>query len=328
MNPPTTSLVDMPPTHPRSQSCDVQVLARRLSDSLSITIAGRSEQIRQALVVVLAGGHLLIEDVPGVGKTLFAQSLATSIGGTLSRVQGTNDLLPGDVLGFLAPSVDRSRFEFRHGPIFANVVLFDELNRTTPRTQSALFEVMEEARVSVDGASVPTPQPMVLIATKNPTDQVGTAQLSEGAADRFMLSISLGQASADEELAVVTGRVGRGNISRLEPVCTPDQLVAAQAVVRAVHLPDVVGRYAVELTRATRTHPHVRLGASTRAAVAMVAAARANAAIEGRDFVTPDDVHRHAVAVLAHRLRTVDGDSTSARGVAQWALAMISAPRV
>jgi MoxR-like ATPase len=323
-----TSLVDHPPLPDLRAHVDaVATMVESIDQAVSVAITGRHQQIRLTSLAVLAGGHVLVEDVPGVGKTLFAHSFARAIGGTMSRIQGTNDLLPTDVLGFMAPRADRSGFEFRPGPIFANVVLFDELNRTTPRTQSALFEVMEEGRVSSDGVSQQVPDPMVLIGTQNPTDLIGTHLLGEGAADRFTAAVSLGRASADEEVAIITGRAGRTHADRVPEVCTPDALRWAREVVARVHLPEAVGRYVVDIVAASRVHPQVRLGASTRAAVALAGVARAQAAAEGRQFVVPDDVHRHAVSVLAHRLRTNDGEPATARAVAEWCRTSVDAPR-
>jgi MoxR-like ATPase len=321
-----TILVDPPAPAPQPTDYEtVAHMAHAITNAVNTAVVGRRDTLHTATVAVLAGGHVLVEDVPGVGKTLFAQSLAKAIGGSLSRVQGTNDLLPGDVLGFLSPTADRAGFEFRRGPIFSNVVLFDELNRTTPRTQSALFEVMEEACVSVDGVTYDVPHPMILLATQNPTDQIGTHALGEGAADRFLIALSLGRASADEEVAIVTGRAGRSAAHAVPTVCQPEHILWARQLVGRVHLSDEVGRYLVDIVRATREHPGVRLGASTRGAVALAAMARAQAATEGRHFVTPGDVYRHAVPVLAHRMRCAD--SAAAAEVVGQCVAAVQPPR-
>ncbi len=294
---------------------------------MSSVLAGRREQIEVLTACVLGGGHLLIEDLPGVGKTLLAQSTAAAVGGSFSRVQGTSDLLPADVVGSLAPNAEGLGLHFRPGPVFANVVLFDELNRTNPRTQSALLEVMEEGCVTVDGATHPVPSPFVVVATQNPVEMAGTYPLAEGVTDRFMAAISLGRADTDEELDVLTGRRGRGQLSMVGRVATLPGLITAQAVVQAVHLAEPIARYAVEILRATRTHPRVRIGASTRAGVSMVALARAFALMDGRDYVAPDDITRAATSALAHRVVVSSHERGAAPEVIAECLAAVPAPR-
>ena len=221
-------------------------------DAVGSVLAGRRDQIEVATACLLAGGHLLAEDIPGVGKTLLAQAVAATVGGSFARVQGTADLLPADVVGSLAPNAEGFGLHFRPGPVFANVVLFDELNRTNPRTQSALLEVMEEGRVTVDGITHPVPSPFVVIATQNPVSMAGTYPLAEGVTDRFMAAVSLGRANAAEEVDVLTGRRGRGRLDELAQVATLDELAECRGVVRDVHLAEAVAEYAVALLHATR----------------------------------------------------------------------------
>ena len=295
--------------------------------SISSVLAGRHDQIEVATACVLAGGHLLAEDIPGVGKTLLAQTVAACLGGTFARVQGTADLLPADVVGSLAPNADGFGLHFRPGPVFHNVVLFDELNRANPRTQSALLEVMEEGHVTVDGSTHPVPAPFIVIATQNPVEMAGTYPLTEGVTDRFMAAISLGRATADEELEVLTGRRGRSRLSSVVRVATMDELATCRTQVQQVHLADAVAAYAVAILHATREHSRVRLGASTRGGVAMVALSRAFAVMDGRDFVAPHDIGRAAHCTLAHRLVLVGQDRAGAATVVAECVATVQAPR-
>jgi MoxR-like ATPase len=308
-------------------------LAADLRTQLGLVIAGREAAIDTAIACLLAGGHLLIEDVPGVGKTVLAHTLALSIGGSFRRIQGTADLLPGDVVGGLAPGPDGRTLLFRPGPLFANVVMFDELNRANPRTQSALLEAMEEAQVSVDGVTTPLPSPFLVIATQNSLDIVGTYRLGEVAADRFMASVTLGRATPDEELAVVTGRAGRTQLRQRSAITTPDAITAVRRAVDDVVLPEPVGKYVVELLGATRVHPTVVLGASTRAGVAWVQMAKAVAAMASRSYVVPHDVVVTAQAAIAHRLLLVESASRDRehgqlrRAVVDDCIASVPAPR-
>jgi len=301
-------------------------LAAAMVDGVASVLAGRHDQIEVAAACVLAGGHLLAEDIPGVGKTLLAQSVAATVGGSFARVQGTADLLPADVVGSLAPNAEGFGLHFRPGPVFANVVLFDELNRTNPRTQSALLEVMEEGRVTVDGVTHPVPSPFIVIATQNPVAMAGTYPLAEGVTDRFMATISLGRANAAEEIDVLTGRRGRGQLAALAQVTTLEELEHCRRVVREVHLAEAVAEYAVAILQATRAHPRVRLGASTRGGVAMVSLAKAFAVMTGRDYVAPHDLQRAAACGLGHRLVLAGTGSTPAEVVAE-CLDSVPAPR-
>jgi MoxR-like ATPase len=286
---------------------DVAKMAEEIACAVSGVIAGRQDTIRTAIACLLSGGHLLIEDIPGVGKTLLAQSLAASIGGSFHRIQGTPDLLPGDVTGTMVPQGEGFELRFRSGPIFSNVVVFDELNRANPRTQSALLEATEENAVTVDGRTRPLPRPFLLVATQNPIEMVGTYPLGEGARDRFAAVVTPGRASADDEVEVLTGRRGRSTLNEVRPVVETDDLVAAQHVVSKIAVADSLARYVVQLLESTRQHPSVRLGASTRGGVALVGLAKASAAMAGRSYVVPDDVVSMAEAALAHRVLVAEG---------------------
>jgi len=312
---------------PSFAPADVQRLSTELISTVSTLFAGRHAQIEVATACVLAGGHLLVEDIPGVGKTLLAQALAAGLGGSFARVQGTADLLPSDVVGSLTPNSDGLGLHFRHGPLFANVVLFDELNRVNTRTQSALLEVLEEGRVTVDGVSYAVPSPFMLVATQNPIRMAGTYPLAEGVSDRFMASISLGRASADEEVDVLTGRRGRTRLGEATAISHVGEVAAARALVSRAHLHDAVARYAVDILNATRDHPRVQLGASTRAGVGMVALAKAFAVMSSRDYVAPHDIARSASASLAHRLVISGADLHAAAEIVAECVAAVPAPR-
>ncbi|MEZ5295811.1 MAG: MoxR family ATPase [Ilumatobacteraceae bacterium] len=297
--------------------------------SIERVIAGRTDAIDTVLACLLARGHLLIEDIPGVGKTLLAQALAASIGGSFHRIQGTPDLLPGDVTGTMVPHGDEFELRFRPGPIFSNVVVFDELNRANPRTQSALLEATEEGSVTVDGTTRELPHPFVLVATQNPVEMAGTYPLGEGALDRFAAVVTPGRASADDEVEVLTGRRGRSRLSSIEPVVDIGDITAAQEAVGGVFIADQIARWIVDLLAATRTHARVRLGASTRGGVALVALAKARAAIDGRHYVVPDDVAALAVPALAHRVIVANaaGSVDAGREVVTECVQRVPAPR-
>jgi MoxR-like ATPase len=275
-------------------------LAARLMEELSRVVFGAEEAVRVVVIAALSGQHLLIEDVPGVGKTMMAKGLARLLGASVSRVQGQPDLLPTDIIGV---SIFRDgAFEFRKGPIFANVVLCDELNRTPPRTQAALLEAMEERQVSYDGATYPLPRPHLVIATQNPFSSIGVFPLVESQVDRFGLSTSIGYPPArdEESLAVMKGT--EEVVESLEPICDTGRWSAAQEATRAVRVGEATASYAVAVVRATREHPGITLGASPRASISLLNAARAQAVIRERPFVTPQDVKDVAIPVLAHRL--------------------------
>ncbi|HYA67437.1 MAG TPA: MoxR family ATPase [Acidimicrobiales bacterium] len=281
--------------------------ARALVENLGRVVLGAPEAIEAAVMAALSGGHLLIEDVPGVGKTVLARALALSLGAELSRVQGHPDLLPSDVTGVSVFSPDVGTWEFRPGPVFSHVVLVDELNRTPPRTQAALLETMEEQQVSVDGESWPLPRPHLVIATQNPLSQLGTYALVESQLDRFALSTSVGYPDAATEERLVLHHGGRVALDDLRPICTTAQWLEAQRATEAVTVSPLVAQYAVTLCRASRSAAGVRLGASPRAAIWLMRAAQAHAVLGERSYVIPDDVKAVAVACMAHRLITDEG---------------------
>lgn len=324
---------------PPSAAVPSAQLAGSLVDAVSGVLAGKRDVVEVAVACLLARGHLLVEDIPGVGKTLLAQALSTAIGGTFRRIQGTVDLLPGDITGTLVPDRDPTgadlraglvQMRFRPGPVFANVVVFDELNRTAPRTQSALLEAAEESTVTVDGTSHALPEPFFLVATQNPIDIAGTYRLGEGTADRFTAVVAPGRASPEDEVAVLTGRRGRHQLEALTAVTSLPALTAAQRAVATVAVADAVARYVVELLDATRTHPRCRLGASTRGGLALIGLARARALMAGRAYVVPDDIRAMAVPALAHRVVPIDGDGSTAAGrsVVEQCLAQVRPPTV
>ncbi len=306
----------------------VAAMAARISDAVASVLAGRSEATSTSLACLLSGGHLLIEDIPGVGKTLLAQTLARAVGGSFHRIQGTPDLLPGDVTGTMVPHGDGFELAFRAGPIFSNVVVFDELNRANPRTQSALLEATEEHAVTVDGETRPLPAPFLLVATQNPIEMTGTYPLGEGALDRFAAVVTPGRATPDEEVDVLTGRRGRSALAAVEPVVDIADIAAARTIVRDVYVADPIARYVVSLLDATRHHPRVRLGASTRGGVALVGLAKARAAMAGRHYVIPDDVIALVGAALSHRVIVAGGSGSvqAGRAVVQECLDLIPPP--
>ena len=270
--------------------------------SMSRVISGKPEAIRLSLVALLGEGHLLIEDVPGVGKTLLAKSLARSIDCSMHRIQFTPDLLPGDVTGVSVFDQRSSNFEFRPGAIFANIVLGDEINRASPKTQSALLEAMEEQQVSVDGRTYPLPQPFMVIATQNPVEMEGTYPLPEAQRDRFMLQISLGYPDRVAEVAMLDSQELSDPLASLTPVTDDITLRSLRMATRTVFASDNIKRYIVDLVTATRGTPLLRLGASPRASVHLLQAAKAMSLLSGRDHVLPDDVQALAVSVLSHRV--------------------------
>jgi MoxR-like ATPase len=303
-------------------------LAVALLENLSRVIRGKPEALRLAVAAVLSGGHLLIEDVPGHGKTLLAKALACSVGGTFRRIQATPDLLPSELTGVSVFHKASETWEFRPGPLFANVVLTDEVNRATPRSQSALLEAMEERQVSVDGTSHLLPTPFVLIATQNPFDHAGTFPLLEGQRDRFAVVLALGHPGRDAERDLLLGLGGVDALVDLPAVTDPAGLARAIAVVRQVHCAPAVADYIIDIGAGTRAHHDVRLGASPRAALALLHAAQANAMMAGRRFLVPDDVKALAAPVLAHRLVLTGGsDATAGRAIVRQVVESVPVPR-
>jgi MoxR-like ATPase len=299
---------------------------RRLVDNVRRVIAGNDAAVETAAICLFADGNLLLEGVPGVGKTTLARALAVSIGGEFSRIQATPDLLPSDLTGISIYDQHEESFRFVPGPVFANVVLVDEINRTPARTQSALLEPMEERQVTVEGVARPLPEPYVVIATENPIEQHGTYPLPEGQLDRFSLAVRVGYPDADGSLDVVRRQLQRHPLLDLEQAVSTADVLAAQHAVRAVYVDEAVMRYAVDLVSATRSTPGVALGASPRASVALVRCAQARAIAHERDHVLPDDVKALAVAALAHRLVMSAGAVDEARATVERLLGEVPVP--
>lgn len=303
---------------------------RRIAANIEQVLVGKPEVVRIALVTLLSEGHLLVEDVPGVGKTSLAKALARSLDCTVSRVQFTPDLLPSDITGVSIYNRQTEDFEFRQGPVFANVVVGDEINRASPKTQSALLECMEEHQVTVDGESYPLGAPFMVIATQNPIEMEGTYALPEAQRDRFTARISIGYPDERAELAMVDEHAGHEPLHELGAVIDAERVRELLATVREIHLSTELRRYAIELVAATRELPELRLGASPRSTLQLVRAARAQAALSGREFVVPDDVQAVAAPVLAHRLvLTSEARATrhTASGLVQRVLDRVAVPR-
>jgi MoxR-like ATPase len=281
---------------------DLVRVAHRVATAVETVIEGKAEAIRLALTVLVAEGHVLIEDVPGVGKTMLAKALARSTDCSVRRIQFTPDLLPSDITGVSAYNQELREFEFKPGPIFANIVVGDEINRASPKTQSALLECMEERQVTVDGTTYPLTPPFMVIATQNPIEMEGTYPLPEAQRDRFTARIAMGYPSAESELAMLDAHGSSSPLEALEPVAGAEDMRDLIAAVRQVHVADALKQYVISLVTATRSTPELRLGASPRATLHLLRASRARAALDGRDFVIPDDVQALALPVLAHRL--------------------------
>jgi MoxR-like ATPase len=277
-------------------------LIARLQQNISSVVLGKADAVRLVVVALLAGEHVLLEDVPGVGKTLLGKAIARSLAGVFHRIQFTPDLLPADITGSSMYNSQTHDFVFSRGPVFANVVLADEINRATPRTQSALLESMSERQVSADGQTNPLPRPFMVIATQNPVEFEGTYPLPESQLDRFLLRIPLGYPKRDVELQVLSSHREGEPVDSLPPVLDCDQVTALQAAVRQVAFEDSINEYVLDLIEATRRCDELHVGVSTRGALALYRAAQAAALVAGRRFVVPDDVKRLAVPVLAHRV--------------------------
>lgn len=275
---------------------------KRLQASVESVIKGKSEVVKMAVVALLANGHLLIEDVPGVGKTTLAHSLARSLDCSFQRIQFTSDLLPSDIIGVNIFNQQTGSFEFKHGPVFANIVLADEINRTTPKTQSALLEAMSEGKITVDNVSYRLPQPFLVIATQNPVEHHGTYPLPESQLDRFLMRIKIGYPENSEEKEILRAAANSLSPEQITPVLSAADVLEAQRRVRSVHVEESLLEYLLAIVQATRRSEHLTLGASPRGSIALHRAAQALAYVEGRDYCLPDDIKKMAIPVLAHRL--------------------------
>jgi len=281
---------------------EVQAWSERVIEAVSKVIVGKRDVIEKTVIALLAQGHVLLEDVPGVGKTTLAKALAKALGCTFKRIQCTPDLLPSDITGANLYLVHEGKFKFKPGPIFANILLADEINRASPKTQSSLLECMDEHQVTVDGVTYQLPEPFFIIATQNPIESEGIFPLPESQVDRFCMRLRLGYPTAEEEKMVLIGQRLSHPIESLQPVTDAQEVVRMQKAIREVFVNELIYKYVLDLVHQTRTDKHLLLGASPRASLFLVRTAQAKAAMSGRDYVSPDDIKALAVDVLAHRL--------------------------
>ncbi len=280
----------------------VQEVTERIARSVGQVIIGKRNEVRLTILGLLCRGHILIEDIPGVGKTMMAKALARAIGCTFSRIQFTPDMLPSDVTGVSIFNQKTREFEFRAGPVMAQIVLADEINRATPKTQAALLEAMEEGQVTVDGATYPMSEPFMILATQNPIEYEGTFPLPEAQLDRFLIRIRMGYPAPSEEITVLSSQQYQHPIANLEQVISVQEMLAAQQAIKQIYVADEIKQYIINLVTASRTHPDVYLGASPRGSLALFCTSQARAAMAGRDYVIPDDVKALAEVTLAHRI--------------------------
>jgi MoxR-like ATPase len=281
---------------------DVQEIAQKIIDNVEKVIVGKHQSLQLIAIALLCEGHVLIEDVPGTGKTMLAKSVSKSLGCTFRRIQFTPDMLPSDVTGVSVFNQKTREFEFRPGPVMAQIVLTDEINRATPKTQSALLEAMEERQITVDGVTYPMEQPFLILATQNPIEYEGTFPLPEAQLDRFMMRISLGYPSSEDEITMLDSQQHTHPVTRIDQVVSGEELIQAQQGIKDVYINDLVKEYIVKLVNASRKHPDVYLGSSPRGSIALYKTGQAHAAIQGRDYVIPDDIKALAMVTLAHRL--------------------------
>jgi MoxR-like ATPase len=281
-------------------------LVKALRSGLAQVLRGKASVIDLALIGIFAGGHVLLEDVPGVGKTTLAKALARAFGVRFTRVQFTPDLLPGDITGSLVLNPEKGTFAFHRGPIFTNVLLADEINRASPRTQAALLEAMNESQVTVEGETHPLEAPFFVVATQNPADYQGTYPLPEAQLDRFLVRVAIGYPSAEDELAMLFARQKKDPLDDLVPLCTQRELVAIQEAVRSIEVKPLVGRYLLAIVQATRNDAELGVGVSPRGSLALFRAAQAHAFLDERDYVSPEDIKAIAVATLSHRIALRD----------------------
>jgi MoxR-like ATPase len=286
-----------------SEISKVSTLSRQVIAEVERAVVGKRALLEMMMASVLAGGHILLEDFPGLGKTLIARSFARALGLEFRRIQFTPDLLPGDITGGYIFNRVRNKFELRKGPIFANIILADEINRASPKTQSALLEAMQEGQVTIEGETLPLPEPFLVLATQNPIEYEGTFPLPEAQLDRFMLKLSVGYPTVDEEKMILRRRRERRQDEvKLSEITKAKQLLELREAVETIHVDADLENYIASLVHATRVDRRVAVGASPRASLAFLKMARANAALDGRDFVTPDDIKRYALPVLVHRV--------------------------
>ncbi len=280
----------------------VQAIAQKIVENVEKVIVGKHEAVQLTVIALLCEGHLLIEDVPGTGKTMLAKSVSRSLGCKFRRIQFTPDMLPSDITGVSVFNQKTREFEFRPGPVMAQIVLTDEINRATPKTQSALLEAMEERQITVDGITYPMEKPFLVLATQNPIEYEGTFPLPEAQLDRFMLRIGLGYPSTGDEITMLDRQKHSHPVTRIAQVVSSEELLSAQRRIRDVYIDDLVKEYIVKVVKATRKHPDVYLGASPRGSLALYKTGQARAAVMDRDYVIPDDIKALALVTLAHRL--------------------------